>query len=391
MEHKYNLSSSTWDNKEIDAIKKVIDTGFYSMGKYVKSFEENFANYIGSKYCVMVNSGSSANLLGIASLFYQRDNPLKKGDEVIVPEVSWSTTYTPLQQYGLKVKFVDIDIDTLNYDLKKLETAITDKTRLILAVNLLGNPNNFKIINQFISDKEIVLFEDNCESMGAEFENKKAGTFGEIGTFSTFFSHHISTMEGGLIVTDNEELYHILLSIRAHGWTRNLKDDNPLHTKSDNKFYESFNFILPGYNLRPLELSGAIGIEQIKKLPKLIEVRRRNAELFRGLFEKNEKIIIQKEIGNSSWFGFSLIINEHLTSIKRHKIIIELEKAGIETRPIVSGNFLKNKVLKFFDYEVSGDLTNSEFLDRNGFFVGNHHYDLTSELKHLQNTLNKFL
>ena len=388
---KYNLASSSWDHKEIDAMNRVIDSGFYTMGKNVEKFETVFSSFFGSKYALMVNSGSSANLLSVAALFFLKNNPLKRGDEVIVPSVSWSTTYAPLQQYGLKVKFVDISLDTLNFDIDKLRAAITDKTRVIFAVNILGNPNDFLKINNIIKNKNIYLLEDNCESMGAKYESQFTGTFGIAGTFSSFFSHHISTMEGGMILTDNYELYNIMLSLRAHGWTRNLKDDNPLHTKSDNKFYESFNFILPGYNLRPLELSGAIGIEQIKKLPKLIEVRRRNAELFRGLFEKNEKIIIQKEIGNSSWFGFSLIINEHLTCIKRHKIIIELEKAGIETRPIVSGNFLKNKVLKFFDYEVSGDLTNSEFLDRNGFFVGNHHYDLTSELKHLQDTLNKFL
>jgi len=388
---KYNLASSSWDHKEIDAMNRVIDSGFYTMGKNVEKFETVFSSFFGSKYALMVNSGSSANLLSVAALFFLKNNPLKRGDEVIVPSVSWSTTYAPLQQYGLKVKFVDISLDTLNFDIDKLRAAITDKTRVIFAVNILGNPNDFLKINNIIKNKNIYLLEDNCESMGAKYESQFTGTFGIAGTFSSFFSHHISTMEGGMILTDNYELYNIMLSLRAHGWTRNLKDDNPLHTKSDNKFYESFNFILPGYNLRPLELSGAIGIEQIKKLPKLIEVRRRNAELFKGLFEKNEKIIIQKEIGNSSWFGFSLIINEHLTSIKRHKIIIELEKAGIETRPIVSGNFLKNKVLKFFDYEVSGDLTNSEFLDRNGFFVGNHHYDLTSELKHLQDTLNKFL
>lgn len=388
---KYNLASSSWDHKEIDAMNRVIDSGFYTMGKNVEKFETVFSSFFGSKYALMVNSGSSANLLSVAALFFLKNNPLQRGDEVIVPSVSWSTTYTPLQQYGLKVKFVDISLDTLNFDTDKLKAAITDKTRLIFAVNILGNPNDFLKINNIIKNKNIYLLEDNCESMGAKYENQFTGTFGIAGTFSSFFSHHISTMEGGMILTDNYELYNIMLSLRAHGWTRNLKDDNPIHIKSDNKFYESFNFILPGYNLRPLELSGAIGIEQVKKLPKLIEVRRRNAELFKSLFEKNEKIIIQKEIGNSSWFGFSLIINEHVTSIKRDKIIIELEKAGIETRPIVSGNFLKNKVLKFFDYEVSGDLSNSEFLDRNGFFVGNHHYDLTSELKHLQDTLNKFL
>ncbi len=388
---KYKLASSSWDHKETDAMQKVIESGFFTMGKNVEKFESLFSDFFASKYAVMVNSGSSANLLSVAALFYLKSKPLKRGDEVIVPSVSWSTTYSPLQQYGLKVKFVDISLDTLNFDTDKLKKAITEKTRLIFAVNILGNPNEFMKINNIIGDKNIYLLEDNCESMGAKYENQYTGTFGIAGTFSTFFSHHISTMEGGMILTDNYELYNIILSLRAHGWTRNLKDDNPLHDKSDNKFYESFNFILPGYNVRPLELSGAIGIEQIKKLPKLIEIRRKNAELFRDLFEKNEKIIIQKEIGVSSWFGFSLIINENFTSVKRDKVIKELEENGIETRPIVSGNFVKNKVLEFYDYEVSGDLSNANFLHRNGFFVGNHNYDLINELEHLENVLNRIL
>ena len=219
MAYKFPLSYDSWDHEEKEAIFEVVKDGFFTMGKKVKKFEEEFSSYVGSKYSVMVNSGSSANLLMVASLFYTKDNKikLKRGDEVIVPAVSWSTSYYPLYQYGLKIKFVDIDLDTLNYDLKKLKTAVTDKTKVILAVNLLGNPNDFKEIKKIINKKDIVLIEDNCESLGAEFQNKKTGTIGLLGTFSFFFSHHISTMEGGMIVTDNKELYHILLSLRAHG------------------------------------------------------------------------------------------------------------------------------------------------------------------------------
>lgn len=388
MKTKYKLSSSTWDEKEITAIQKVIDSGFYSMGKYVKEFEEKFSQYIGSKYTVMVNSGSSANLLGIASLFFTKKNNLKRGDEVIVPAVSWSTTYTPLQQYGLKVKFVDIDINTLNYDLKQLESAISDKTKLIIAVNLLGNPNDFDKINQIIKSRNIILFEDNCESLGAEFKNKKAGTFGEIGTFSTFFSHHISTMEGGLIVTDNEELYHILLSIRAHGWTRNLPDNNLIHKKSENPFYEQFKFILPGYNVRPLEMSGAIGIEQLIKLPNFIANRISNAKYFKNIFSNYKNFKIQKEIGKSSWFGFSFIINEN-RGVNRDTVIQLLNDNAIETRPIVTGNFLNNPVIKYFDYEIHESLDNAKKLDKNGFFVGNHHYKMENQIDLLSKLLKK--
>tara|TARA_B110000263_G_scaffold250078_1_gene270329 strand:- start:1805 stop:2980 length:1176 start_codon:yes stop_codon:yes gene_type:complete len=383
MKVRYKLASSTWDDKEIEAIKKVVSTGFYTMGDFVSKFESNFAEFFKSKYAVMVNSGSSANLLAIASLFFIKKNPLKKGDEVIVPCVSWSTTYSPLQQYGLKLKFVDIDLKTLNYDVEKLNDAVSDKTRLIVAVNLLGNPNNFNKINSIIANRDILLFEDNCESMGAMFNRRYTGTFGIAGSFSSFFSHHISTMEGGIILTNNTEIYNILLSIRAHGWTRNLKDNNPIHVKNKNKFYESFNFILPGYNLRPLEFSGAIGLEQLKKLPNLIRARKNNASYFYKLFSSNENFIIQKEIGESSWFGFSLILNKQNISISRDDLVLLMEKNGIETRPIVSGNFLNNKVLKYFDYEVHGDPKNAEYLDKHGIFIGNHHYDLSEELDYL--------
>ena len=228
----------------------------------------------------MVSSGSAANLIATATLFYTKSPMLKRGDEVIVPAVSWSTTYFPLQQYGLKLKFVDIDLDTLNYDLDALESAITSNTKMIMVVNLLGNPNDFDVINNLIKDKDIFIFEDNCESMGAEYKGKKTGTFGIVGTFSTFFSHHMSTMEGGFVTTDDEELYHILLSMRAHGWTRNLPQQNHISNKSNDWFKESFNFVLPGYNVRPVEMSGAIGIEQLKKLPLFLKQRRKNAKLF---------------------------------------------------------------------------------------------------------------
>ena len=191
------------------------------MGEYVKRFENNFGKFINRKFCVMVSSGSAANLLSIASLFYTKKPMLKIGDEVIVPAVSWSTTYFPLQQFGLKLKFVDIDLRTLNYDLNALKEAVSNNTKMIVAVNLLGNPNDFDKIKNIIEDKNIIIFEDNCESLEQNLKiNKQAHLV--YWNFSTYFSHHISTMEGGFVTTDNEELYHILLSIRAHGWTRNL-------------------------------------------------------------------------------------------------------------------------------------------------------------------------
>ncbi|MBA6389402.1 DegT/DnrJ/EryC1/StrS family aminotransferase [Colwellia sp. BRX10-3] len=387
----YALASSTWDENEYSAIQRVIDSDMFTMGKEVAEYEKDFAEFFGSKYALMVSSGSTANLLMIASLFFTKNESLKlkRGDEVIVPAVSWSTTYFPLQQYGLKVKFVDIDRQTLNMDLDKLEAAITDQTRAILSVNLLGNPNDFNRINEIIAGRNIFVLEDNCESMGATIDGKQAGTFGVMGTYSSFFSHHIATMEGGCVVTDDEELYHILLCIRAHGWTRNLPKFNKVSgEKSDDAFEESFKFMLPGYNVRPLEMSGALGIEQLKKLPGFIETRRENAKLFQSLFKNHPFIDIQQETGKSSWFGFSLILKEN-APYNRAQLVKLLTSRGIECRPIVTGNFLKNKeVLEYFDFEIAGSLEAAEYLDDHGLFVGNHQNDIEKEIKLLDEILN---
>lgn len=380
---EFPLASSSWDEMEINAIQAVIDSRMFTMGPKVAQFEKEFANYLGSKYCVMVNSGSSANLLMIAALRYTKQEKLKlrPGDEVIVPAVSWSTTYFPLYQYGLKIKFVDIDLATLNYDIEALSKAVSPDTRAIFAVNLLGNPNDFAAINRIIGDQDIVLIEDNCESMGATFNGQQAGTFGIMGSFSSFFSHHISTMEGGLIATDDEEIYQILLSLRAHGWTRNLPKTNLVcGEKSDDPFEESFRFVLPGYNLRPLEMSGSLGIEQLKKLPSMIAQRRKNAEFFLDALSNHPNIQLQTEIGSSSWFGFSLIIRSG-SDMTRKQLRDGLDARGFETRPIVTGNFAKNQVVDYFDYEISGSLKNADHIDTHGLFVGNHHFNLEEAAK----------
>jgi CDP-6-deoxy-D-xylo-4-hexulose-3-dehydrase len=362
------------------------------MGAKVAEYEREFADFFGTRYALMVSSGSAANLLMIAALFFTKNPKLKRGDEVIVPVVSWSTTYFPLQQYGLRVKFVDIDPTTLNMDLNKLESAITEETRAIFLVNLLGNPNDFDEVNRLVEGRDILILEDNCESMGAEYKGKKAGTFGVMGSFSSFFSHHIATMEGGCVVTDVDELYHILLCIRAHGWTRNLPKENRVSgVKSDDLFDESFKFVLPGYNVRPLEMSGAIGLEQLKKLPEFIEMRRKNAQLFLELFAGHPYLQVQREVSHSSWFGFSLIIKKD-APFTRKELVQALQEADIECRPIVTGNFLKNEaVLRFFDYEVSGSMEAAEYIDEHGLFVGNQQVSLNKELHYLNSVINQFL
>lgn len=383
----YKLASISWDDVEIQSIAALAVTQTTSMGQAVFSFENEFAAFVGSKHAVMVNSGSSANLLMTAALFYTRPRPrLKAGDEVIVPAISWPTTYYPLQQYGLKLKFVDIDLSTLNYQLDSLAAAITDVTRAVVAVNLLGNPNDFDAITSLISGSDIVLLEDNCESLGATYNGRHAGTFGLMGTYSFFFSHHISTMEGGMIVTDDDHLHDILLCLRAHGWTRNLQQKNTLCTKSDNPFEESFRFLLPGYNVRPLEMEGAIGREQLKKLPSFLDARRKNAEHFVKLFNNHPCFMIQKGVGNPSWFGFALIIRPD-SPLNRNQIAAKLLENDIECRQIVAGNFADKDVMQYFDYEVFGELKNAAYVDTNGLFIGNDHIDHTEDLNRVHDIL----
>ena len=381
------LATSTWDEKEIQAIQRVIKAKKFTMGPIVKRFEENFAKFFGSKFAIMTNSGSTANLLMVAALFMKKKWNLKRGDEVIVPAVSWSTTYFPFHQYGLKLVFVDIDNKTLNLSVEKLKKAISKKTKIICAVNLLGNPNDFSSIKTIAKQNKIIVLEDNCESMGAIYKKKYTGTHGLMGTFSTFFSHHISTMEGGVVLTDDKDLYHILLSLRAHGWTRDLPENNSITgRKSKDTFYEAFNFVLPGYNVRPLEISGAIGIAQLKKLNSFLKIRRENAEYFKFLFNGHPFIETQEECGQSSWFDFSLVIKKN-SKIDRKQIVKLLKKNKVEVRPIVTGNFLKQPALQYLDYRVSGKISSAEHIDKKGLYIGNHPLDIKNKLKKISDLL----
>lgn len=384
----YELAASSWGQEEIDAMQGVISSGFFTMGENVKAFEQEFADYFGKKYGVMVNSGSSANLIAVASLFFKKENPLKRGDEVIVPAISWSTTYHPLQQYGLKLRFVDVSLDTLNVDETQLEAALTPNTRAIVAVSILGNPAALDVMRAFATKHGLYFIEDNCESMDAELNGQKAGTFGDLNTFSFFFSHHISTMEGGIILTDDLELFHLCKSLRAHGWTRDLPKDSPLFESRGNDFFEAYRFILPGYNVRPLELEGAIGRVQLKKLPAMTAMRRQNLALFQSLFAGDERFIIQKENGKSSAFSFTIIMNPAL-NLDREKAFAALRDADIGYRIITGGCFLRHDVLKYYDYEVVGEIRNAYLAHDHGFFVGNHPHDLTPQLTKLRDVLDK--
>ena len=382
----YPLSLNSWDKEEAAVFQQVLEKGRFTMGESVKEFELAFAHKFSASYALMVSSGSMANLVALSSLFYKKDRPLKRGDEVIVPSISWATTYYPLQQFGLKLKFIDAELETLNMDVSYLEEALSPKTRMVVAVSILGNPCALTTLRSFCDRHELYLFEDNCESMGAVLDNKPCGTFGDIGTFSTFYSHHISTMEGGMIVTEDKEVYHLAKSLRAHGWTRDIPSDSSIYDKGNDDFYESYRFILPGYNARPLELSGALGIEQLKKFDSLLTIRRENAQVFADFFEKDERFIIQKENGTSSWFSFTIVLNPKF-SIDRSKVIASLRKNEIEFRIITGGCFLRHDVIRYFDYETVGNIINANIIHDHGFFVGNHPKDLTQQIKKLWEVL----
>ena len=290
---------------------------------------------------------------------------------------------------GFTLKFVDIDANSLNIDVNKVEAAIGPKIKAILGVNLLGNLADWKSLQEIALEHKLVLLEDNCESLGATLEGQQAGTFGIGGTFSSFFSHHISTMEGGLITTNDEPLFHALRSLRAHGWTRDLPPTNHVYNKTGDEWDDLYRFVLPGYNLRPLEIEAAIGKVQLKKLDSFIKVRRSNGEKFLQYMSGLEGFRVQKENGESSWFGFSIILEGSLKG-KRRALVEALTVAGIDSRPIVTGNFTRNPVISLLDHAPIGPLPAADEVHDEGLFVGNHHFDLSKELDLLVDTLSQF-
>ena len=372
---KYPLACDTWNHKELYAIQEVIKSGRYTMGPHVKKFEQEFAKYFRCADAVMVNSGSTANLLMIALLKLK----YKRGGNIIVPAVSWSTTFFPLQQYGFKLNFVDVDRETLNIDPIKVKEAINDDTCAIFAVNLLGNSCDHYSLYHIARERNLILLEDNCESLGAKTYNYEfCGTFGQMGSFSFFFSHHLQTMEGGMIACRDKDDADYLRSLRAHGWCRDLPDDNKIYKKTGDSFKDSFTFVTPGYSVRPLEMSGAIGSVQLKKEQEMRTQRIRNAKYFKHKFNENPNVLTQKEIGESSWFGFSIVLQNELEG-KRDDLVKKLIENGVECRPIVAGNFMRNPVIDYLEY-YNNNCPNADYIHDNGLFIGNDIRDLKENI-----------
>ena len=382
----YPLAYSTWGNEELEAIQRVCDSDMYTMGRHVKQFESEFADLFGSENAVMVNSGSSANLLMLSLLKWK----YKLTGDIICPVVGWATTYFPMAQNGFKINFVDVDKDTWNIDVNKIEAAITPNTCAIMPVNLLGNSCDYDRIIEICRKHNLMLIEDNCESMGAKYGDKYTGSIGLAGSFSFFFSHHIQTMEGGMVLTDSKDDADYMRSMRAHGWVRDLPDNSPLYQKTGDAFNDNFIFATPGYNIRPLEMSGAIGTEQLKKWDKIMDVRLKNKEHFLKLFADKPWVRIQKEIGTSSWFTFGMVLDGELKG-KRQEVIDALSKAGIQNRPLASRNFLKQPVMRDLDYIDNKDYAAADDIHDNGFFVGNGSVLISEPIDRLYEIISSFV
>ena len=382
----YPLAFSTWGKEEVQAIQRVIDSDMYTMGKHVKQFEKQFAEMFGSPHAIMVNSGSSANLLMLSLLKWK----YKLSGDIIVPVVGWATTFFPVSQNGFKLNFVDVDPNTWNIDVNKIEAAITPETCAIMPVNLLGNSCDYSEISALCDKHNLLLIEDNCESMGAKFGDKFTGTIGLAGSFSFFFSHHIQTMEGGMVLCKNQDDADYMRSMRAHGWVRELPDDSPLYQKTGNAFNDNFIFATPGYNIRPLEMSGAIGSEQLMKWPTIMDVRQQNANHFVSLFKNKSWCRIQKTIGFSSWFTFGMVLDGELKG-RRAEVIEALDKVKVQTRPLASRNFLKQPVMRDLHFIDNNNYTAADDIHNNGFFVGNGSVPIKDEITKLYEVISNLV
>lgn len=379
---KVPLVSEGLDNDEIELICSSFKSGMHTMGQEVLNFESKFAEYVGTKYAVMVNSGSSANLLALETLTWKnRINNF--GKLVAVPAVLWPTTIWPVVQLGYKALIVDTLPNSLEIDLNKLEAALIEKKGEIagaILIHPLGASLNLGKVAELKDKYGIFVIEDNCESLGAGFNNQFAGSIGDFGTFSFYYSHHMTTVEGGMVVTNSEENYNNLLSIRAHGWVRNRLDKEALIERKvfDPRFY----FVTPGFNLRPMEFQGIVGQSQLLKLNHFLRIRLENASYLSKVSNKTflrviGSNVIEEDLKRqsppylNSWMAFPLI--NLRKDVETNSIQNLFEENGIATRPLLAGNFIDQPAGSDPQIVVYENLKNSKQLYNNSFMVGNHH------------------
>lgn len=387
------LHETSFGAPEINAMIGQSLSTMVTMGKQVRSFEEQCAKHFGAGYCNMNNSGSSANLLAIAALTNPAwKNHMKPGDEVIVPALSWATTVWPLIQCQLTPVFVDCDPKTYNFDMSKLEAAITPKTRAIMLVHVYGNPCDMNAINALAKKHNLYVIEDTCESMGATFEGKQVGTIGDVGTMSLYFSHHITTFEGGLTFTNSFEMMELLRVLRAHGWSREA-DEKERYIKEYPDIDPRFIFINLGYNLRPTEVQAVMGMQQLPRLNGFVKQRRAARDEYRKLLSKYSDIFAFQEEqkgAEASWFGFGIVLKEKAPFTPKD-ITSFLNQRNIETRPIIAGNMAKHPALKMFTHRVAGTLENCDTIMKRGFAVGCHHAVSAQACAYVASCIDEFM
>ena len=387
------LHEPTFGADEIKAAVNTLLSTKVTSGKSVIEFEESFSKKVKLNNCVSSNSGSSANLLAVSSIC----NPdykyhLNEGDEVIVSALSWSTTVWPLIQNKLIPVIVDIDLDTLNISIEEVKKAINPKTKAIMPVHVYGNPCNMSELISICKENNLVLIEDCCEALGAEYDNEPVGTIGNVGTFSFYFSHHITTLEGGITVTDDDNLAELMRIIRAHGWVRDMKNSK-IYSDQFRDFDERFLFVNLGYNLRLTELQANFGLNQINKLDGIVNKRRNNTNMYKKkLTVFSNEFSFQQETKNSksSCFGFPIILKK-TSNVDLNNFTSFLNKNKIESRPIICGNIAKQPAMKKFPHITLGDLSNSNYVMQNSFSIGNHQNINEQSIDYVASKIQEFL
>jgi len=383
--YKYQLLENGFNDSDILIGKKVLESKRITMAQYTRNFENEFAKKIKAKHALMVNSGSSANLLAVfAAGNPLKKNHLKKGDEVLVPALCWSTSIWPLVQFGLKPVFVDININTLNINIDEIKKKITKKTKAILLINVLGICSDLFQIKKIAKKHKLIVIEDNCESLGSKLKNKYLGTFGNYSTFSFYYSHQITSGEGGMITCDNDKDYEILFSLRSHGWfggtrfySRKFKSYNR-YAKKYPKLDPRYIFSNSGFNLRPTDIQAAIAHNQFKRLDKLKKMRNINRNLILNKIKSSRKwnnqfsFIEQDKNINPSWMGLVILINEKFRN-KKNIFINFLDQRGVETRPIISGSFVNQPAAKLYKLNKKNEkFPIAQKVQDLGFLIGLH-------------------
>ena len=379
----YPLTESVLEKADLNAAIKVINSKKITMGEKTKKIENYFNKKIVKINSLMVNSGSSANLLIFQCLINPMVKKLKAGDEVLVPAICWSTSLWPIIQSGLKVKFVDIDIETLNISLLDLEKKVSRKTKALMLVHALGNCADMTKLTDICKKNNIILIEDTCEALGSTFKNKPLGTFGEFSSFSFYYSHHITSGEGGMVCTKNSKYFEIIKSLRSHGWSRDLTKSKKIANKYKN-IDKNWIFINSGFNLRPTDINAAIGIQQLKRIKKILSIRKYNFIKIKNELIKNKKfnkqfsIIENQKHSNIAWFGIPFILN---SKDKKYKLSVmdKLNKKGVMTRPIISGNFANQPSIKLYKIKTGTKLDNADLIDKSAFFLGLHNIKITNK------------